>query len=255
MKLVFFDMDGVLTPKPHPIFLAEIAGRKELFERAFEESRMREIGLEDAVERVVTVLAGTSASVLEEAGKRLPIMAGAVQTVRELKRAGYHPILVTNGFEQVAGVFASRLGIAEWYANSLEIRNGVVTGYLYSSPLVTIQSKGDLVRRIVAHKSSRKECVAVGNDMNDAAMFREAGYSILFNSSSDLRERLAWYLNKGENGFRDEFSELSRNVNKIIVQPDLRLLIPILVPWFSRFGPRNLFPFTVRKLSGNVLMT
>ncbi len=233
MKLIFLDMDGVLTPIPHPIQLAEMIGRAdELYEisKGIFCGTNGRIGLEWIVKEMAKVFLDVPETALEDAGKRLPVMRGASETIRELKKGGYHPILITSGFEQVAGVFAHRLGITEWYGNALEVKNGKTTGRLYSLTLASLHSKGDLVRKMVAHRSSKRESVAVGNDVNDFSMFQEVGFSILFNVSSNFDQRLPDCLNIEEKGFRKGLIDFSRNVDIVIKEPDLRLLIPFLVP-------------------------
>lgn len=230
MKLIFFDMDGVLTPTAHGIFLAEMVGKGDELKKIFSGTTNRKVGLEWVIREGARIFKDVPESVLESAGKKLPMVKGAVKTIKELEKAQYQPILITNGIEQVAGVFAQRLGITEWYGNTLEIKNEKTTGRLDSSTLLTLQSKGDLVRKIVHSKSTKKESVTVGNDENDWAMFREVGFSILFNPSSNLKERLKRCLDEAEKGFRKEFIEFSRSVDVIIEEPDMQLLLPFLVP-------------------------
>ena len=233
MTLIFFDLDGVLTPKPHSLQVAEMVGREDELYEIFENvssGTNGKVWLEWLVEEMVKMFADIHESILEDAGKKLPIMKGAVETIKELKRAGYNPILVTNGIEQVARTFARRLGITEWYANTLEIKDGKTTGRLRFSPLLTLQSKGDLVRRMMAHTSLKKGSVAVGNDANDWPMFQEAELSILFNPPPDLEDRLKWYMNTEEKEFREKFTEFLRCVDVVIKEPNLQLLLPYVVP-------------------------
>ncbi len=260
MKLVFFDMDGVLTPKPHPIQLAEMSGRKEAFDNIFRRIiSVRNVKLEWVIKEVVKVFAGIPESLLEEAGTTLPVMKGAVETVEQLKKEGYRPILVTNGFEQVAGAFARRIGITEWYGNTFEIKEGKTTGRLQSSPLMTLHSKGYLVRERVQDTSSQKESVAVGNDMNDFAMFGEVGFSVLFNPSSHSKEHLGGYLNIDRELSVKEFGDISRNVHAVIEEPDLNLLLPYLVPEIGGLpklsGLRTLNSFEMRKVPQATALT
>lgn len=232
MKLVFFDLDGVLTPESHLTQLAKMTGREDEFRGILEKitsETSRKIELEYLAREMFSIFADVPEPILEETGKALPLMKGAIETIDELKKGGYQPILVTNGIEQVARVFSQRAGIAELYANHLEIKGGKTTGRLSSSPLLTLQSKGDLVRNLVTQKSSRKECAAVGNDVNDYAMFQEVGISILFNPSPNLKERLAWCSNREEEGFAESFIEGTETVDVVIERPDLRLLLPILL--------------------------
>ncbi len=230
MRLIFFDMDGVLTPKAHGIFLAEMIGKGDELKKIFPGTTDRRIGLEWVVREGAKLFTDVPESLLEKAGKALPIVNGAEETIKELKKGGYNPILITNGIEQVARVFAQRLGISEWYGNTLEIKDGKSTGRLDSSQLITFQSKGDLARKLIARRSSKKESVAVGNDENDWAMFQQVGFSILFNPSSSLKQRLKQCVDEAEKGFKQEFIEFSRSVNVIIEEPDLRLTLPFLIP-------------------------
>lgn len=230
MRLIFFDMDGVLTPKAHGIFLAEMIGKGDELRKIFPGTTNRRIGLEWVVREGAKLLTAVPESLLEKAGKTLPLANGAKETIEELKKCGYSPILITNGIEQVAEVFAQRLGISEWYGNALEIKDGKSTGRLDSSQLLTFQSKGDLARKLIAHRSSKKESVSVGNDENDWAMFQQVGFSILFNPSASLKQRLKQCVDEAEKGFKKEFIEFSRSVNVIIEESDLRLTLPFLIP-------------------------
>ena len=230
MGLIFFDLDGVLTPKLHPLQLAEMVGREEKFLKILKRAAAGErIELEWMVKEVATIFTGVPESVLENAGKQLPVMKGARETIKELIVHGYTPIVVTSGIEQIAGAFAQRLGITEWYGNILEIERGKTTGNLSSSPLTSLQSKGDLVREISKSRSAREENAAVGNDVNDWSMFAEVGTSILFNPPPTLEAHVKWFADK-ERGC--EKSTAYTCVTAVIRKPDLRLILP----YFSFFA-------------------
>jgi HAD superfamily phosphoserine phosphatase-like hydrolase len=230
MKLIFFDMDGVLTPKAHGIQLAEMAGKGEELKKIFSGTTNRKIGLEWVLRGGARVFEGIPEVLLSETGNKLSMVKGAQKTIEELKRAGYYPIIITNGIEQVARVFGERLGITECYGNTLEIEEGHATGQLDSSSLITLQSKGDMVRKIISNRSSREKSVAVGNDENDWAMFREVGFSVLFTPTLNLKEKLKKCLNEAEKGFKKDFIDFCKSVNVIIEEPDLMLLLPFLIP-------------------------
>lgn len=230
MKLIFFDIDGVLTPTAHGIHLADMVGKGEELKKVFSGTTNRKIGLEWVVRVGARIFQGIPESVLEEAGETLPLIEGAEEVIAELKKAHYHPVVITNGIGQVAAVVARRVGIEEWYGNILEVEDGSVTGHLDTSSLITLQSKGDVVRKIVAQKSSREESVAVGNDENDWAMFQQVGFSILFCPSSNLRKRLKRCLENAEKGAKRDFLEFCQSVDVIIEDPNLRLLLPFLIP-------------------------
>ena len=231
MNPVFFDLDGVLTPKDHCIQLAKFIGREEKIYKILKKSisEIGRIGLEGILREMARVFVDIPEFVLEDAGRSLPAMKGARETIRELKEYGYTPILITGGIEQVAGGFAQKMGITEWYGNALEIKNGRTTGRLCTLPLARLQSKGDLVRKIISTKSSRKLSAAVGNDINDWTMFQEVGISILFNPSPNLEPFLKWCIDKGERGFTQDCLGFSSTVDVIIEEPDLNLILPFLL--------------------------
>jgi HAD superfamily phosphoserine phosphatase-like hydrolase len=231
MNPVFFDLDGVLTPKDHYIQLAELVGREEEICEISKKgiSEIDRIGLEGIIREMARVFVDIPEFVLEDAGRSLPAMKGTKATIRELKEYGYNPILITGGIEQVAGAFAQRMGITEWYGNTLEIKNGITTGRLRTLPLARLQSKGDLVRKIIASGSSRRLSAAVGNDINDWTMFQEVGISILFNPSPNLKPLLEWCIHKRERGFTQECIGFSSSVDVVIEEPDLKLILPFLL--------------------------
>lgn len=231
MNPVFFDLDGVLTPKDHCMQLGELIGREEEIYKISRKSisEIGRIGLEGIIREMARVFVDIPESVLEDAGRSLLAMKGARETIRELKEYGYTPILITGGIEQVAGGFAQKMGIKEWYGNTLEIKNGKTTGRFSTLPLARLQSKGDLVRKIISTKSSRKSSAAVGNDINDWTMFQEVGISILFNPSPNLEPFLKWCSHRGERGFTQDCIGFSSSVDVVIGEPDLRLILPFLL--------------------------
>ncbi|MGD2250796.1 MAG: HAD-IB family phosphatase [Candidatus Methanofastidiosia archaeon] len=229
MKVIFFDLDGVLSSKAHCILMAEMINREEnLYNILRKVSNSADnLELEWIIKEVVKLFKNKPESLLKNTGEKLSIMKGAAKTIKILKDNGYTPILVTNGIEQVAGVFARRLNIPEWHGNTVEIKNGKITGRLCASPLVTLHSKGDVVRNIIAQKSSKKT-VAVGNDVNDWSMFQETEISILFNPPLNLESHLKWWLDRTKKEFAQGITHSP--VNIIIEEPDLRLILPFLVP-------------------------
>jgi phosphoserine phosphatase len=229
MKLIFLDMDGVLTPKAHALHLAEMVDKTDELKKIFTGTTNKKIGLEWVVRKGSQIFAGIDASFLQKAGETLPMVKGAEKTVKELKKGGYEPILITNGIVQIACAFAEKVGINKYYGNTLEIKDGKITGNLDTSTLITLQSKGDVVRKVVSDTQAEKS-VAVGNDENDWAMFQEVDFSILFNPSSNLINRLEKCLKEAEKGFKKEFIEFSRSVDVIIEEPNFELILPFVIP-------------------------
>jgi phosphoserine phosphatase len=88
-KLIFFDMDGVLTVKPHTTQLAEMIGKQGELLRISEKMLSKpDRGFEWLINEMITLFAGVPESLLTDAGKRLPLMKGAPETIKTLKKGG-----------------------------------------------------------------------------------------------------------------------------------------------------------------------
>ncbi len=222
MRLIFFDLDRVLTPASHVLLIAERIGQKEKFEKLFKGSVEGKTGLEWIVKQGITFLEGHDPSLFEEIAKNMKIIENGVEVVTTLKENGYHPIIITNGFYRVAQIFGERIGVKEVYGNRAEKRDGVFTGKIYSD-LLTLKSKGDVVRRIIKKKNPSIS-VSVGDDENDWFMFEETDFSILFNPTPSILQKVRSL--KEKKGMR----ELTKFINLIVARDDLSLILPFLVP-------------------------
>lgn len=228
MRVIFFDLDRVLTPQSHVLLIAGKIGKKEEFKRLFKGNIVGSTGLEWIVKQGIKFLEGYDPSIFEETAKKMEIVKNGEDVIKELKENGYYPILITNGFYRVAKIFGERIGIEEAYGNKVEEKNGVFTGKIYSD-LMTLKSKGDFVRRILKEKESEFS-VSVGDDENDWFMFKETDFSILFNPTPSIMNKIKSF--KKERGIR----ELAKFINLIVANDDLNLILPFLVP------KPNLFP-------------
>jgi len=222
MRIIFFDLDRVLTPQSHVLLIAEKIGKKEELKRLFKGSVEGSIGLEWIVKQGIKFLEGHDPSIFEETAKSLQIIKNGEKVINELKKNNYLPVIITNGFYEVARIFGQRIGIEEVYGNMIEEKNGVFTGKVYSN-LITLKSKGDLVRKIQREKNSEVS-VSVGDDENDWFMFKETDFSILFNPTPSIIEKIKSI--KKEKGIR----ELTKFINLIVANDDLGLILPFLVP-------------------------
>ncbi|MGB9611414.1 MAG: HAD family hydrolase, partial [Bryobacteraceae bacterium] len=80
-----------------------------------------------------------------------------------------------------------RLGIDYLHANTLVVRDGVVTGEV-APPIVDGPAKADMLRQIAAREGWHLEqCIAVGDGANDLPMLRLAGLGIAFRAKPVVR--------------------------------------------------------------------
>jgi phosphoserine phosphatase len=136
----------------------------------------------------VGLLAGLDASVLDAVAADLRLTPGARTLIRTLRRLGYVTAVVSGGFLQVMAPVAAALGIDHVAANTLEIRDGRITGRL-SGPVVDRTGKADALRRFAeASGIPLERTIAVGDGANDIDMLGTAGLGIAFNAKPLVRD-------------------------------------------------------------------
>jgi len=235
--VIFFDMDGVLTPQAQALELARTIGKKDKAMKVFAGQLKKQVGLEWILSKGATFLTGQPENVLRKTAQRMQMTKSVRETITQLKDASYRPVIVTNGFTEIAAAFGERIGITEAYGNSPEVVDGKLTGEISDGKLLTLKSKGDFVRNYLKdHGISRDHTVAVGNDENDLFMFKEVGLSIAFNPSKSIKQSITSSFSKAMDGQRKEFIEFTRVVDIVILNDDLSKIIPFLVPKPDKFS-------------------
>ena len=236
---IFFDMDGVLTPQAQALVLADTIGRKKEIMRVFSGQLTKHVGLEWILSKGAQFLRGQPATILRKAAMKMAVTPHAKEAVQALRDASYHPVIVTNGFEEMASVFGKRLGIEECYGNVPEAVDGVLTGEMRDSKLLTLKSKGDFVRSYCRDRGiPRERTVAVGNDENDMFMFRETGLSIAFNPSQYIKHSITTSFSEAVDGRKKEFIEFTRVVDIVVLGNDMSKIVPFLVPHPDKFSQK-----------------
>ncbi|MBN1786341.1 MAG: HAD family phosphatase [Candidatus Methanofastidiosa archaeon] len=234
---IFFDMDGVLTPQAQALQLAETIGKRSLAMKIFAGQLRKQVGLEWILSKGVKFITGQPSSILKETAQKMLVTKSAKDTIRQLKEASYRPIIITNGFEELARFFGKRIGIEEVYGNSPEAKEGILTGNLSDTKLLTLKSKGDFVRNYLRENGiDRNRAIAVGNDENDMFMFKEVGLSIVFNPSGSIKRNITNSFSKAMDGRKKEFVKFTNMVDIVILENDLSKILPFLVPEPNKFS-------------------
>jgi phosphoserine phosphatase len=186
-RLVAFDMDSTLIQGEVIDELARHAGVGSEV-AAITESAMRgELDFQQSFRRRVALLKGLPESTLQRVVEQIPLTDGAERLVATLRRLGYKTAILSGGFTFFGRVLQERLGIDHLYANSLDIKDGVVTGEVVP-PIVDGAMKAACLETIATSEGlSLEQCIAVGDGANDLPMLRLAGLGIAFRAKPLVR--------------------------------------------------------------------
>ncbi|MGZ8879102.1 MAG: phosphoserine phosphatase SerB [Halobacteriota archaeon] len=183
--LIVFDMDGTLIDGETIDELAKAANVGDLVAGLTKRAMRGEMDYEEALRERVKLLKGLKVGEVNKVASELPLMKGAKELIRELKKE-YKIAMVSGGFTIVARKVAQELGIDCLIANELVIQDGFLTGEVVG-PLVHQNSKKEALEAIARREGIRPEdCIVIGDGANDISMFEAAGFSIAFNASPIL---------------------------------------------------------------------
>jgi phosphoserine phosphatase len=186
-RVVVFDMDNTLVQGEIVDELAERAGVAEEVSRITREAMEGTLDFEAALRRRVELLRGLPEATLHEVAETLTLTPGAEDAVGVLKQLGFKVGVLSGGFTFFAEALRSRLGIDYAYANTLEVREGVLTGELVGA-ILDGEGKARRLKEIARQEGvPRDQVVGVGDGANDIPMLQSAGLGIAFRAKVSTR--------------------------------------------------------------------
>ncbi|PRQ10861.1 phosphoserine phosphatase SerB [Corynebacterium sp. 13CS0277] len=187
-RLICFDCDSTLITGEVIEMLAAHAGREAEVAAVTERAMRGELDFEESLRERVAALEGLDASVIDEVAAQIELTPGARTTIRTLKRMGYRAAVVSGGFIQVLEGLAEELELDYVRANTLEIKDGKLTGRVIGK-VVDRAAKAEFLAEFAADSGLKMhQTVAVGDGANDIDMLSEAGLGIAFNAKPALKE-------------------------------------------------------------------
>jgi phosphoserine phosphatase len=187
-RLVVMDVDSTLIQGEVIEMLAEEAGCLAEVAAITESAMHGELDFSTSLRRRVALLEGLPESALEVVRGKVVLSPGARTLIRTLKRLGYEVALVSGGFTQIIGGLVAELGIDHSAANTLEIREGRLTGSLVGEILDRAGKANALKRFAAAAGVPVAQTVAIGDGANDLDMLAQAGLGIAFNAKPLVRQ-------------------------------------------------------------------
>ncbi|MCF6735978.1 phosphoserine phosphatase SerB [Blastococcus sp. KM273129] len=195
-RLIVLDVDSTLVRGEVIDELAARAGRAAEVARITAAAMNGELDFAESLRARVAVLAGLPETVLDEVREHLVLTPGARTLIRTLQRLGFRCGIVSGGFTQITGPLAESLGLDFAAANTLEVRDGRLTGGLVGEIVDRPGKARALVRFAEQYGIPLDQTVAVGDGANDLDMLSTAGLGIAFNAKPFVREQAHTALNQ-----------------------------------------------------------
>lgn len=188
-RLVVLDVDSTLIQDEVIDLLGREAGVEEEVARITAAAMAGEIDFESSLNERVALLEGLNEAALDRVFASITPTPGARTFIRTLKRMGLKTAIVSAGFTRYTDALAADLGIDYSLSNTLDVKDGVVTGRL-AGELVDGERKARFLRDLAAREEiPLAQVVAVGDGANDLQMLATAGLGIAFNAKPLVRER------------------------------------------------------------------
>jgi len=182
LKLIVFDLDGTLT-KVRSIW-QYIHHKLGVIDKALYYKKLyfeKKISYKEWAELDTSLWKGTPYHVLRKMVESIPLVDDLEETINHLK-SKYKLAIVTSGLDLIADKFY-KIGFDKLVGNSIEIKDGVVTGKVFVN--VGFHDKIKILRSFLdEYNLDYEECAVVGDGENDISMFEKAALSIAFNPTS-----------------------------------------------------------------------
>ena len=185
--LVVMDVDSTLIQDEVIDLLAEQAGVLAQVAAITERAMAGELDFAESLRERVALLKGLPVTAIAEVQARIVLTPGARTLCRTLNTLGYRVCLVSGGFNEVIAPLAADLAVDRVRANSLEIRDGFITGQVLGPIVDRLGKRRALEEFAEEFGIPMRRTIAIGDGANDIDMLEAAGLGVAFNAKAAAR--------------------------------------------------------------------
>ncbi|MBS1069912.1 phosphoserine phosphatase SerB [Gluconobacter cerinus] len=189
------DMDSTVVTGETLDEMAAALGVGEQVATITRASMNGEIDFETSIEQRVALLAGKSASVLEDVWQNVTLTDGAKELVQTMRKHNARTALVSGGFTWFTQRVAELCGFDENHGNILEIVDGKMTGKL-GGPVLGPDAKLTHLEALTTERGVQlRAALTTGDGANDIPMLASAGLGLAFHAKPNVKKVIGTQIN------------------------------------------------------------
>jgi len=198
VRLLVTDMDSTLISIECIDEIADMLGIKPQVSAITEAAMRGELNFEESLTQRVKLLKGLPVEKLQRVyDERLSLNPGAEELIKYLKQSNIKLALVSGGFTFFTDKLKERLGLDYTLANTLDIKDGCLTGQV-SGDIIGAQSKADLLSNLSTQlQLEPHQVIAIGDGANDLLMLDIAGLSVAYHAKPTVQAQTDIQINVG----------------------------------------------------------
>ena len=197
-KLLVADMDSTILTSETLDDLANLIGKKYEIEKITNDAMQGKINFVNSLFKRVNALGKTNTNYLDIINKSLIYNDGARELVSTMKSNGSICALCTGGFYYIADTVKKTLGFDHVQANTLEIKDGFITGKLLE-PIFNEKSKLEFLESLInKYKLNKKNTCAIGDGANDIEIIKNSSLGVSFKGKKILKENAKYILDHSD---------------------------------------------------------
>jgi len=194
--LAVMDMDSTLIAIECIDEIADLQGLKAEVSAITASAMRGELDFAESLRRRVALLAGLPERALQRVyDERLRLSPGAERMLAAFRRSGIRTLLVSGGFTFFTERLKARLSLDHTCSNTLETRDGVLTGRVTGEIVDADRKARELVRVRESLGLARERVIAMGDGANDLAFMAEAGVSIAYRAKPVVQRAATYRIN------------------------------------------------------------
>ncbi len=183
--LAIFDVEGVLLDAEYLPILAEKINKQDEIWEITRKGIEGVINWEEGLKTRINTLRGISYGTCKEIADSLPIMIGAKEACRALKRAGWKLLAVSGGFSIMTDRLKKELDLDYVFSNELVFKDGKLDGVVIH--VDSDKAKSAMIK-INEWKEKKKDIVVVVDGANDIKLFNICGLGVAFRAQDIVKD-------------------------------------------------------------------